>query len=337
MSQEYYSIITNSGLAKHAASSLGGTPLDLTHLAVGDSNGTPYNPVATATALQNERHRVPVTYVVIDAENPHQLIIEAIIDETIGPFYIREVGIFDADGDLFAIGKFPETFKPNLPSGSGKRLYVRMILGFASAPQVNLLLSDNLNYDPNFSDNVFDALAEKLDKAENLADLENTQEARDNLGLKNGALTDLTGAVMAFAMTIPLTGWLECNGAAISRTIYAKLFTAIGITFGSGDGVATFNLPDLRGNFIRGWANTGTIDNGRSFGSIQNDAFQGHQHSAISKDGLGGIGFFAYANGVTQPAPVSTTAIVADGSNGTPRTASETRPRNLALIYCIKY
>src|SRR4051812_20075273 len=158
MTQEYYSIITNIGLAKQAAASLGGAPIDLTHLAIGDSNGTAYNPVATATALQNERHRTSVTYVQIDEENPNQVIIEAIIDEIVGSFYVREVGIFDADGDLFAIGKFPETFKPALPTGAGKRLYVRMILGFTGTPQVNLILSDNLNYDPNFSDNVFDAL-----------------------------------------------------------------------------------------------------------------------------------------------------------------------------------
>jgi hypothetical protein len=56
-----------------------------------------------------------------DGSNPNQVIVEAIIDETVGPFYVREVGIFDSNGDLFAIGKFPETFKANLPSGSGKR------------------------------------------------------------------------------------------------------------------------------------------------------------------------------------------------------------------------
>ncbi len=187
MTQEYYSIISNTGLAKHAAASLGGAPIDLTNLAVGDSNGTPYNPVATATALQNERHRTTLTYVEIDENNPNQLIVEAIIDETVGPFYVREVGIFDADGDLFAIGKFPETFKPNLPSGSGKKLYVRMILAFASSPQVNLVQSENLNYDPNFSTNVFNALAEKLAKAQNLADIEDAEEARANLGLEIGA------------------------------------------------------------------------------------------------------------------------------------------------------
>lgn len=209
MTQEYYSIITNVGLAKNAAASISGVPLDLTHLAVGDSNGTSYDPSADATTLQNELHRTTTTYVVLDENNPNQLIIEAVIDETVGPFYVREVGIFDVDGDLFAIGKFPETFKPNLPSGSGKRLYIRMILGFASSPQVNLIISDDINNDPNFATNVNNALAdinntlsEKLEKAENLSDLENIETARSNLGLGDAA-TKNTGTSSG---EIPLIG-----------------------------------------------------------------------------------------------------------------------------------
>lgn len=211
MTAIYYSIVTNTGLAKLAAASApGGLPVSLTHLAVGDSSGAYYEPSASATALQHELHRTATTYVVLDENNPNQLIVEAIIDETVGPFYVREVGVFDSDGALFAIGKFPETFKPNLPSGSGKRLYVRMILGFASAPEVSLTVSSQaINNDPNFSVNVFAALAQKLTKTANLSDVSDAVEARANLGLAIGtnvqafganlaALSALTGAASKF-------------------------------------------------------------------------------------------------------------------------------------------
>jgi microcystin-dependent protein len=91
------------------------------------------------------------------------------------------------------------------------------------------------------------------------------------------------------ASTAPL-GYLECDGDAVSRTTYADLFAVVGITYGAGDGSTTFNLPDLRGQFIRGWANDGTEnDQGRLFGSEQEDATAvnnlsltdpGHSHSA---------------------------------------------------------
>lgn len=203
MPNEYFSIITNVGLIKNAAAnSPGGARVNLSHLAVGDSNGTYYNPVGTATGLKNERYRTTLTHVAIDEDNPTQLIIEGVIKEEAGPFYIREVGVFDASGDLFAIGKYPETFKPDLPAGSGKRLYIRMILGFASSPQVNLIISTDINNDPNFSTTVNNALAsinrsvtdinntlpQKLTKSENLSDLPDIRKARDNLGLGIGAL-----------------------------------------------------------------------------------------------------------------------------------------------------
>jgi len=171
MTQEYYSIVTNSGLAKEAAANApGGSAITLTEMAVGDGNGSSYNPSGSQTSLINEVFRTNLTHVVIDQNNSHQLIVEAVINEEDGPFHIREVGIFDSSGDLFAIGKYPETFKPALGSGSGKRLYIRMILGFANAPQVNLIISDDINNDPNFSSTVNSALDTINDEIDGIND-----------------------------------------------------------------------------------------------------------------------------------------------------------------------
>jgi len=86
------------------------------------------------------------------------------------------------------------------------------------------------------------------------------------------------GAVMYFAMIQPPTGWLKANGAAVSRTTYAALFAALGTYYGVGDGVATFNLPDLRGEFIRGLDDGRGVDAGRTLYSPQLDGTKTHTH-----------------------------------------------------------
>ena len=134
------------------------------------------------------------------------------------------------------------------------------------------------------------------------------------------------GAIMAFARSTPPEGWLECKGQAVSRTTYAALFAAIGTTFGAGDGSTTFNVPDLRGEFIRGWDHGRGVDAGRAFGSAQADALRSHNHTytrpaySSSWGPGGGKGWVETAADVT-------------GSTG----GTETRPRNIALMYCIKY
>ena len=157
-----------------------------------------------------------------------------------------------------------------------------------------------------------------------------------------GSLTGITGipsgAVMPFAMNSAPTGWLAANGSAVSRTTYATLFTAIGTTYGAGDGSTTFLLPDLRGYFVRGAGTNADATASGTFGVKQADAFQGHYHSATTNAvRLPGGGATAAGTG-TQPTTgtVTVTAPTTDGTNGTPRTAAETRPANIAMLYCIK-
>jgi phage-related tail fiber protein len=150
------------------------------------------------------------------------------------------------------------------------------------------------------------------------------------------------GTVIYHAANTPPTDFIKANGAAISRTTYSGLFTSIGTTFGVGDGSTTFNVPDLRGEFPRGWDDSRGIDSGRAFGSAQTDAMQGHRHNTtldgnyFKNDGILGPGSNGWSD---QPSggQTKTGNPTTDGSNGTPRTAAETRPRNIALLACIKY
>lgn len=90
------------------------------------------------------------------------------------------------------------------------------------------------------------------------------------------------GRIGTFAMATPPPGWFRANGAAVSRTVYAALFAKIGTTYGAGDGVSTFNLPDPRGKFVRIWDDGKGIDIGRVLGSNQEQSLQVHGHEATT-------------------------------------------------------
>jgi len=144
-----------------------------------------------------------------------------------------------------------------------------------------------------------------------------------------------SGLVSYFANTSAPTGYLECNGAAVSRSTYSDLFAAIGTTHGSGNGSSTFNVPDLRGEFIRGWDNSRGIDSGRAFGSSQDDALQGHGHMLTTQSNGPGGGSGTFATGVGRSSDRVLQPVNLSGY-GTVRYASETRSRNVALLPCIK-
>lgn len=140
------------------------------------------------------------------------------------------------------------------------------------------------------------------------------------------------GSVAFFARSTAPTGWLKCNGAAVSRSAYAALFAAIGTAFGAGDGATTFNLPDFRGEFLRGWDDGRGVDAARAFGSAQTAE-------------AGSLTMNTTTSGVATGAATVLDTITINGVTFNDATNSQvinvspgdSRPRNMALLACIKY
>ena len=145
--------------------------------------------------------------------------------------------------------------------------------------------------------------------------LSNWKEARMPLAIANPSVETAIGMVAPFAMDSVPTGWLHCDGSEVSRDTYSLLYSKVGDTYGNGDGSTTFNLPDLQDEFIRGSSDTLPV------GNKQDDEFKEHTH-------LGGAGG---ANGGGSYGSLSGSTKIPTSSEG----GEETRPRNVAMLYCI--
>lgn len=144
MTQKYYAIVTNLGAAKIANAAALGTKLNITQMAVGDGGGTLPTPNASQTKLVNEVRRAAINSLSIDPANASQMIAEQVIPETEGGFWIREMGLFDADGTMIAVCNTPETYKPALQEGSGRTQTVRMILIVNSTDAITLKIDPSV-------------------------------------------------------------------------------------------------------------------------------------------------------------------------------------------------
>ena len=134
------------------------------------------------------------------------------------------------------------------------------------------------------------------------------------------------GAVMPFAMNSAPTGWLAADGSNVSRTTYAALFAAISTAYGAGDGSTTFALPDLRGYFVRGSGTNSDSTAAGTFGAKQADELKSHSHTVYGFQGgvFGSTGLFLSG--------ASGTNVTSESTGG-----AETRPKNIAMLYCIKF
>lgn len=439
----FFTILTNAGQAKIANAVALGQQIQLTEMALGDGNGNPTTPVQSQTGLVREVYRAQLNQLSTDPANPNYVIAELVVPSEEGGWTVREVGLYDVDGDLLAVGNFPDTYKPQLSEGASRDLVVRVIIEVSNASTIQLkidpsvvlasrqwvvdqfllrskvagglagqVLAKKTNANEDFEwknpTEAVSVLVDVIPERQTLADGQTvvnwalinasgisvyvegvrliedvdfnvtgaaqitltasypagsiihgyqnealdqianaTTEARGLVELATlaelqagtdparvpavnvlsqhltalAALLTPPGAVQAFARSTPPTGWLRCNGAAVSRTTYNSLFAAIGTTFGAGDGSSTFNLPDLRGEFIRGLDDGRGVDAGRLLGTQQGDAVELPSSTILQAGG-----------GMLLDTTAGSNFAFSYATQGT-----ETRPRNVALLYCIKH
>ncbi|WP_421998234.1 phage tail protein [Roseovarius confluentis] len=138
-------LVTLTGQGKITDAIANGTDIDLSRMVVGDGLGNAVAPTEIMTELVNEVYDVQLSSVARDAQNANWLIAEATIPEAAGPFTVREVGLIDGDGDLFAVADYPATEKFTAAQGIATALTVRIIIVVSDTANVSILLSPSDN------------------------------------------------------------------------------------------------------------------------------------------------------------------------------------------------
>ncbi|EIB4567910.1 phage tail protein [Salmonella enterica] len=144
MDNEFYTLLTDRGMAKIASALADKKQIHLQKMAVGDGGGQYYESTASQTNLRHEVWRGEMNTLTVAPNNPNWLIAELVLPEEIGGWYVREVGVFDDEGELIAIGKFPESYKPLLPGGCGKQVCIRLIMEVSNTTAVTLTVDPSI-------------------------------------------------------------------------------------------------------------------------------------------------------------------------------------------------
>lgn len=341
MTAKYFAILTNQGAARLANAAALGTQLNLTQMAVGDANGALPTPDPAQTKLINQKRIAPLNLLAVDPANTSQIIAEQIIPENEGGFWIREIGLYDDDGILIAVANCPETYKPQLQEGSGRTQTIRMMLIVSSTSAVTLKIDPSVVLATR--QYVDDKVIEVKAYADGVMAAHLAAAGPHPQYLKVADIDKYTpvGFPLPWPQATPPDGWLKCNGAAFDKVKYPKLAVA----YPSG------SLPDLRGEFLRGWDDGRGVDSGRGILSAQGWMVANHTHglrmafnnSAGKRDSLG-----VSANndkipikdmGTDAATGTITTNFVGNGSvymTSDNTTGSETRPRNVSFNYIVR-
>ncbi len=372
---QFFAILTNVGMAKQANADALGIPWLITQMGVGDANpnglADPPNPVPSAsqTKLLNEWRRKPLNQLKIDPVNPAVIIAEQVIPADEGGKWIREIGLYDADGDLVAVANCAPSFKPLLSQGSGRTQIVRMNFIVTSTGNITLKIDPAIVLASRAY--VDAAILEVLPKNKTPGEYTRVKVndrgivvSGDNpdtlakMGIKDSytkaeieamiaqASALPVGATVAFPLDKVAPGFLELDGSVKSIAVYPDLAEFLGTAFNKGnEGAGNFRLPESRGEFLRGWDHGRGVDAGRAIGTYQKGSLlHGNDDNGAEVHGLNNIN--ANRAGLGWDLPV-----MADYSGAGAYTPSGaipgatlftqphygvSRPRNLAVVWCIK-
>ena len=301
MTTKYFATLTNQGAARLANATALGLKLNITQMGVGDANGTLPTPSPTQTALINQRRIAAINSLSVDDNDAGQIIVEQVIPENEGGFWIREIGLYDDTGVLIAVANCPETYKPLLTEGSGRTQTIRMILVVSSSASITLkvdpsvvlatrkYVDDGVIEVKNYVDELVEAHEAKANPHEQylliknalkeIADAGLVGEVLANLGLRDshgymGRLINVQ-VITASAMYVKTPG--AKRGRVIITGAGASGSKAGVFTFSGGAGgtrIAFIELPDTvqvtigAGGAAISSSGTGNAGGDSSFGTL---------------------------------------------------------------------
>lgn len=143
---KYFTVLTDVGKQKLAEAIANETALDFTEMAVGDSNGTSYEPTSDMTALKHVTYRAAIGSMKINAEDKNIMEFEFVVPASTGGFYVREAGLYSSDGTLIAISRLPEQYKADMAEGAGSSMTVRILVAISSDAQIYITVPASNTY-----------------------------------------------------------------------------------------------------------------------------------------------------------------------------------------------
>ena len=366
-------MLTALGAAKKTNCDALGIPWEPRYMLIGDANGTDPVPSPSQTKLVNQVYRAQLNQLRVSPTDANVLIAELVLPPDVGGWWIRELALEDKDGVFCAVANAAPSYKPLLAQGSGRNQVVRMHIITSGTSNIQLKIDPSVVLATRgYVDDLFTGLLPANKPAGTYTKCTFNSRGvfvsgENPTTLAGFGITDTytkaqVEAMIAQASALPVgvmapipvdkipPGFLELDGSVKSIAVYPDLAAFLGTAFNKGDeGAGNFRLPESRAEFLRGWDHGRGVDAGRAIGSWQ----KGSAHSFDEGTSAGVVGDrtpssdavtaradLGYDAGSLADYPVGQ-SMSAPGQGANLADAGEisfgvTRPRNLAVMWCIK-